>query len=878
MNKTISLAFASLCAALLLVPSCKREDRFAGKSIRFNVSTVYGNGPDSRTEYSGKDQSDNTISSSSEAERIDWLPTDMIRILCEQAAGVAADYAVTPGSTSGRTHYATIAPVDEGLEWTEDLTYQFYAFYPSPVQDDDAAIAAKAGGKATVGGTIPSSQNPTALSGRVFKPDMDYAYMYANTTAGMGENINLEFHPLVTTLEFTLLTKPGDEITSKLTSVKLSSTQTGAFLSGDFTAELTSGGLTPVAATDVTGGSNEITVDLTGVATGGVQLSSDPAEAYTVTFLTLPTDQTELTLTLYFADATKRTLALKDNGSWITVAACKKAYIWRLGAPKTMDTYTLGTLSQVTTSYYGGTRTMSSSFASYKTKSNGTKIAVPFTLEFAVRNGTWRTTPPSWISMNAIDLNGSITGQAVEITASAQVNSTPDPHRTAMIMKGYYETAKDLSTINVASGTTVARSTANCYVVDRPGNYKFPLVYGNAIKNGIMNQEAFRAKAGASATNFRPDNGSTFFLGRYKDHLNQNIMSPYITAQHTGKAMRAVLLWQDIPGLVSVDSAISGSGNDACITFNVPEDNLTQGNALIALLVDDNSDGTPETIAWSWHIWVTEENLANAKSGPSDYLFAPVNIGWCEERTETFAERYCYVRVKQEESGLSTFGVMYQSQGSRYFLGNNPFFEWGRKDPLPASNGYDDLSLVEDKPCYPSSADYTPRDSDGPVSIGAAIQHPFLHYSQNSIYDDWCNTTYLNTWNSVRQGNGTSLLPSVKSIYDPSPVGYKVPNAVTWSGLTWSNVGRNNGYKHTDSGLFFPSVGYRQPGYNLVGGTLYLEADVYDDVDFNEYDLVKAFRGDTFYTFRAFAGSVRPVKEPEDSNNGLNMNTETNGH
>jgi len=53
-------------------------------------------------------------------------------------------------------------------------------------------------------------------------------------------------------------------------------------------------------------------------------------------------DQTELTLTLNFANDTKRTLELKNNGSWITVPACKKTYIWNLDAPKTVATVTDG--------------------------------------------------------------------------------------------------------------------------------------------------------------------------------------------------------------------------------------------------------------------------------------------------------------------------------------------------------------------------------------------------------------------------------------------------------------------------------------------------------------------------------------------------------
>ena len=52
-------------------------------------------------------------------------------------------------------------------------------------------------------------------------------------------------------------------------------------------------------------------------------------------------------------------------------------------------------------------------------------------------------------------------------------------------------------------------NTANCYVVTHPGYYKFPLVYGNAIKNGDTNASAY---------------GSSTFV----NHLDRQITDPYI--------------------------------------------------------------------------------------------------------------------------------------------------------------------------------------------------------------------------------------------------------------------------------------------------------------------------------------------------------------
>ena len=495
--------------------------------------------------------------------------------------------------------------------------------------------------------------------------------------------------------------------------------------------------------------------------------------------------------------------------------------------------FVLGTLSNASVAYSGGDGILAESFVSYKTFDGGaTRTAVPFTLEYSEDGGTtWSTTPPSWLTPDGgIDYDGSASGQAMAMTVAPQVNSAPDPHHDALVAKGSYTTAFDLSTKNVATGGTVTRTTANCYVVDRPGTYKFPLVYGNGVdwtKNTTtgINENAFRAKAGIGATEFRPDDGETNYLGRFKDHLDNNIMSPYIATQQSGKAMGAVLVWEDVQGLVTVDPGISGSGENAYITFSVPDEYITQGNALIAVLVDDDNDGTPETVAWSWHVWVTEEDLTAVKEGSNSNYFAPVDIGWCEGKTETYAARSCQVRATQAGSGLARTATLAQTAGSVVPGGNSPYYQWGRKDPLQASDGRSNTQTF--KTYYPSESAYAPAVADGPVSIGAAIRSPYTFYTKQSSPYVWCSTTYHNHWSSTINdiGTGQNANAKTKTVYDPSPVGFRVPSPDAWSGFntsnfTWGTVNGDNGRTYTPSGLFFPASGYRDSnsgGISSVG-------------------------------------------------------------
>ncbi len=344
-----------ICAVLLSAPltglvSCQQMLDDCGRKdgeIRFGVSTGYSNGIATRTEYSGKDEDNSLVSSSSSYERIDWVSgSDRIRILCEAAGnGPTADYAIAGTPTvNGAKSSAGIAPVAEnGLQWGEGDHY-FYAMYPAPgmssnygfmdnnpVLGSNAVLEPAEGDKATLTGVIPAAQEAILPSGgREFKANMNYAYMYAATkvSAGQGGDVTLLFKPLVTTFEFTFLTPADAAMTGKLTSVSLSSSSTP--LAGTFVATLGEGGVEGITTQDTVG---EVTVTLPG---GGVELSSD--DEYKVTLLTLPVAQTDLTLTLNFEGGVRRTLALKDNGTYITVGACRKVYIRNLNVPGRFET------------------------------------------------------------------------------------------------------------------------------------------------------------------------------------------------------------------------------------------------------------------------------------------------------------------------------------------------------------------------------------------------------------------------------------------------------------------------------------------------------------------------------------------------------------
>jgi hypothetical protein len=75
------------------------------------------------------------------------------------------------------------------------------------------------------------------------------------------------------------------------------------------------------------------------------------------------------------------------------------------------------------------------------------------------------------------------------------------------------------------------QNTANCYIINAAGTYKFPLVYGNAIENGVDNTKAYGGK-------------------NFYNHRGKTITSPYIYKNDKCAVGSVELLWQDREGLI----------------------------------------------------------------------------------------------------------------------------------------------------------------------------------------------------------------------------------------------------------------------------------------------------------------------------------------
>ena len=174
-----------------------------------------------------------------------------------------------------------------------------------------------------------------------------------------------------------------------------------------------------------------------------------------------------------------------------------------------------------------------------------------------------------------------------------------------------------------------------------------------------------------------------------------------------------------------------------------PEGNVTfmstgtEGNALVAV------KGEKGSILWSWHIWFTDP--------PKDHIYE---------------NSYGRFNVLDRNLGATRAD---HGTGDEWKESIGTIYQWGRKDPFLKST----YSLLR-------SAD----GGKGPFSIYSAIQNPTTAGVMNGgayNHPSWVDVKNSKFWTSAS-----------KTIYDPCPAGYRVPEMDIWRGFTAN--GKNTSY------------------------------------------------------------------------------------
>ena len=329
----------------------------------------------------------------------------------------------------------------------------------------------------------------------------------------------------------------------------------------------------------------------------------------------------------------------------------------------------------------------------------------------------------------------------------------------------------DLST----KGGTENRSTANSYLISAPGVYRIPLVYGNAIKNGATNSNAYISHAPTGTSNER------YVLRNFQDHAGNPITDPWIEKTHGGANAGvdgAELVWADAANLVHLSSTpIKHDGGDAFLEFEVKASDIQSGNAVVAV----KKGGT---IVWSWHLWFAPKDALDKIKVTNhqnvDYYFTKEALGWkpTQWSGSTYSSaRTVKVKVEQTVANNSTKEVskftITQNPGS-VKTGATTLYQFGRKDAFPG------VATADIK-----QGSITENAGDN-MSIQNGIQNPGNFYTDGGSWYNFppAGYTCYNFWsadNTVTGGNDNSV---VKTVYDPCPVGFKMPASNAFTGFT----------------------------------------------------------------------------------------------
>lgn len=270
-----------------------------------------------------------------------------------------------------------------------------------------------------------------------------------------------------------------------------------------------------------------------------------------------------------------------------------------------------------------------------------------------------------------------------------------------------------------------------------------------------------------------------------------------------GTVAEAEVLWESFGTDVTPsigDIIRNATYKDGYIEFETPSA-LAEGNAVIA------AKDASGTILWSWHIWLTDQ--------PEEHVYYN-NAGTVMDRN--------LGATTATPGDVGALGLLYQ---------------WGRKDPFLGSS--DISSAVEAKAAPLIRVGYTVWSSSSTGTIAYATEHPTTFICYNKINYDWYYTGDASTDDTRWQ--------SEKTIYDPCPVGWRVPdggengvwavasgNIYPYSGYPYDNIAESMNFTGTlgDAlNIWYPAAGYRSSGENELSSVgysgSYLSANSVDD-------------------------------------------------
>ncbi|MFI3283298.1 MAG: fimbrillin family protein [Rikenellaceae bacterium] len=331
-------------------------------------------------------------------------------------------------------------------------------------------------------------------------------------------------------------------------------------------------------------------------------------------------------------------------------------------------------------------------------------------------------------------------------------------------------------TVNLSSYDYTIEGTANCYIL-HPGD---------------TNQIFYIPVEGRINTFWRDyaDDNQT-----YKDILSSS------------DEWEPTILWNDINGRTnnfSVERVTSGFspsenvtpfsepdfttiGTRSAMKITLPAD-IKEGNVYIAVTLNNQ-------ILWSWHIWITSYNpdaiAANNTATQGQYIYTSSGVEGEVHRYDSedlWSTLYNNRFIMDRNLGARDSDYSENRDGVLHY-------QFGRKDPFPASNSFS-FDIV-----------------DATVPFYESVQNPTTFYVRKEKDYSWSeegltmSSSYL--WFDKNVLNDPNA--SGKSIFDPSPLGWRVPRYGTFTLLNNNNCTYDS-FSNTvlyNGSIKLPMTGYR---------------------------------------------------------------------
>ena len=214
------------------------------------------------------------------------------------------------------------------------------------------------------------------------------------------------------------------------------------------------------------------------------------------------------------------------------------------------------------------------------------------------------------------------------------------------------------------------------------------------------------------------------------------------SSESVGEIASAEVLWEtfgtDVAPNVG-DLVKNVKYADGVISFETPSE-YKEGNAVIA------AKDASGKILWSWHIWLTDQ--------PEGQVYFN-NAGTMMDRN--------LGATSATPGDVGALGLMYQ---------------WGRKDPFLGSSSISSNAIAKSTITWPSKV--SSDSSKGTIAYATANPTTFIAYNDKNY--DWYYTGSAST-----DDTRWTTPESTKSIYDPCPAGWRIPDGGDDDGV-WSKA------------------------------------------------------------------------------------------